>query len=273
MKGPEKLYCQNCKKMVEYRTVKKTLIFQIRGERVEVISDQPVCIECGEEIDSEHFRKKAEREAKRKYSLEKGLVLPEKIKEIRKKYGMSQDLLARILGIGKATVARYELGEIPSRVFSDLIKEIEDPKYFSKIVERAKERISKEEYRKLRRRISELETARSDLEEELQKRAGKKLNFEKIYGAFCWALKKRGGEASVEELIDIAKKVNEVFEILPEFPKGIFLLFEILESEKIISIEKDGNGIRATLRDSTVDLFLEEEDLRALSEVFGREGV
>ncbi len=67
--------------------------------------------------------------------------------------------------------------------------------------------------------------------------------------------------------------MNEIFEILPEFPKGIFLLFEILESEKIISIERDENGIRAILRDSTVDLFLEEKDLKALSEVFGGETI
>lgn len=41
-------------------------------------------------------------------------LTPQDIKDIRAKYGLSQRSFARLLGLGEASLARYEKGQKPS---------------------------------------------------------------------------------------------------------------------------------------------------------------
>ena len=41
-------------------------------------------------------------------------ITPDEIKRIRKKYGLTQQAFARLLGIGEASMVRYENGQPPS---------------------------------------------------------------------------------------------------------------------------------------------------------------
>ena len=42
-------------------------------------------------------------------------ITPDSIKSIRNRYGLSQQGFARLLGIGEASMARYESGATPSK--------------------------------------------------------------------------------------------------------------------------------------------------------------
>lgn len=49
-------------------------------------------------------------------------ITPEEIKAIRGRYGLSQQSFARLLGIGEASMVRYENGQKPSKANANLIR-------------------------------------------------------------------------------------------------------------------------------------------------------
>ena len=51
------------------------------------------------------------------------LLLPQQIRDIRKKFGLSQKELAELLGIGEATLCRWETGtQIQQRAFDKMLR-------------------------------------------------------------------------------------------------------------------------------------------------------
>jgi HTH-type transcriptional regulator/antitoxin PezA len=62
--------------------------------------------------------------------------LAEIIKATRAKYGLSQRSFATLLGIGEATMVRYEQGAVPSRANANLILAAEDPRFMLGCIER-----------------------------------------------------------------------------------------------------------------------------------------
>ncbi len=63
-------------------------------------------------------------------------LAPEDIKRIRGKYGLSQQAFARLLGLGEASVVRYENGQKPSKANANLIRAAEDPTFMLDCLER-----------------------------------------------------------------------------------------------------------------------------------------
>ena len=49
------------------------------------------------------------------------------IKRIRRKYGLTQQGFARLLGLGEASVVRYENGQTPSKANANLIRAADNP--------------------------------------------------------------------------------------------------------------------------------------------------
>lgn len=60
----------------------------------------------------------------------------ERIKAIRKRYGLSQQAFARILGIGPASMARYESGAKPSKAIANLIRAATIPEFMADCLKR-----------------------------------------------------------------------------------------------------------------------------------------
>lgn len=58
------------------------------------------------------------------------------IKRIREKYGLTQQGFARLLGLGDASVVRYENGQTPSKANANLIRAADDPQFVLGCIER-----------------------------------------------------------------------------------------------------------------------------------------
>lgn len=58
------------------------------------------------------------------------------IKDIRKTYGLSQRSFAALLGIGEASIARYETGATPSKANANLISAARHPQFILECLER-----------------------------------------------------------------------------------------------------------------------------------------
>ena len=63
-------------------------------------------------------------------------LTPQEIKDIRAKYGLSQKSFARILGLGEASVARYEAGQTPSKANANLIRAAKIPRFMLECMRR-----------------------------------------------------------------------------------------------------------------------------------------
>ena len=58
------------------------------------------------------------------------------IKRIREKYGLTQQGFARLLGLGDASVVRYENGQTPSKANANLIRAAENPEFVADCLKR-----------------------------------------------------------------------------------------------------------------------------------------
>lgn len=63
-------------------------------------------------------------------------MTPQKIKEIRGRYGLSQKAFARLLGLGDASIVRYENGQEPSKANANLIRAASIPEFMAGCLER-----------------------------------------------------------------------------------------------------------------------------------------
>ena len=62
--------------------------------------------------------------------------MSQQIKEIRKHYGLSQQAFARLLGIGEASITRYEKGIAPTKANANLIRAAENPRFMADCLKR-----------------------------------------------------------------------------------------------------------------------------------------
>lgn len=63
-------------------------------------------------------------------------ITPAEIKRIRKKYGLTQQAFARLLGIGEASMVRYENGQPPSKANANLIRAADHKEFMLECLER-----------------------------------------------------------------------------------------------------------------------------------------
>lgn len=81
------------------------------------------------------------------------ILTPEEIKAIRKKYKLSQRAFARALGIGEASIARYENGQPPSKAMSNLIRAAAIPRFMMDCLAREEESIPEKQQKAARKII------------------------------------------------------------------------------------------------------------------------
>lgn len=70
---------------------------------------------------------------------------PEEIRAIRKKYGLSQRAFAQVLGLGEASVARYEKGVKPTRANANLLRAARKSSFMLDCLRRDGDRIAPEQ--------------------------------------------------------------------------------------------------------------------------------
>jgi putative zinc finger/helix-turn-helix YgiT family protein len=97
-------YCVICGDDREFRHERKPTEFEVRGETLKFDVPVKVCPNCGT-VEEEEAVDPAEI-AFGEYRKRKGLLTPEEIKSIRKRFRLSQKSLAVLLGMSEATVNR-----------------------------------------------------------------------------------------------------------------------------------------------------------------------
>jgi HTH-type transcriptional regulator / antitoxin MqsA len=103
--------------------------FHLHGSDVPVTEYFWRCDVCGEEFVTDELAHATEQEAAAKYRQTERRLSPDQILALRQRFGLTQDLMERALGLGAKTWVRWEAGRVlPNRSMDNLLRLIErDP--------------------------------------------------------------------------------------------------------------------------------------------------
>jgi putative zinc finger/helix-turn-helix YgiT family protein len=116
MKGTEtmKAYCPNCEDDRNILVVDTIEDIEVRGERIPTRVHYLKCQICGSDFTDPTSEYDPLPFAYREYRKRKGYLQPEDIVAFRKRWGLTQQELASLLGWGVASLSRYENGSLQS---------------------------------------------------------------------------------------------------------------------------------------------------------------
>ena len=116
--------------------IDKQETYEVKGEQITIQSKVKKCMTCDKEIfdmvlDTENLKK-----AYRIYKTKHNLMQSEEILALRKKYNLTQNMLAMLIGCTQATIARYENGSIQSETHNTALVLLKNPENIKKLFEK-----------------------------------------------------------------------------------------------------------------------------------------
>lgn len=157
-----KCFCEHCNVMADYDVVKKTELFPVYGEQVEIQASVAVCKNCGTELFNEELDSKNLLMAQNLYRKKHKLLTAKQIIEIREQYGLSQRAFAKLLDWGDKTIRRYEAGCVQSRAHNSLLLFLQHPQNMSEFLKQNEIMLDENQLKNLKQRIALLNNDNSD---------------------------------------------------------------------------------------------------------------
>ncbi len=116
-----RLSCPVCDNSAGLEAASDVRDMTVRGESYKVKVEYHRCPKCGEEFvdSSQHDPFK---EAYELYRSQHSMLRPEEIRAFRRRYQLTQAELASILGLGGATLSRYETGKLQDETHDTLLR-------------------------------------------------------------------------------------------------------------------------------------------------------
>ena len=105
-------FCPQCMKESDVRVEARREVLPVRGEDVEVAAQVAVCAVCGQDVWLDGLEEETLRQAYAEYRRRHGLLQPNEMEQIRRRWGLGQRAFARLLGWGEITLHRYEAGSL-----------------------------------------------------------------------------------------------------------------------------------------------------------------
>lgn len=129
-----KVNCPVCDDLNSVESVTKKKDIMVRGESITVDMEYQRCSKCGEEflipnLDNDPFER-----AYHLYRAKHGMLQPEEIQQFRRNYDITQAELSKLLGLGGATLSRYETGEIQNKTHDTLLRMAMEPANLRELV-------------------------------------------------------------------------------------------------------------------------------------------
>jgi len=129
-----KISCPVCESTREIEIRSENKEITIRNEPVRFKMDYRKCNKCGEEFVISGVDKDPLEEVYRRYREKHKMLQPEDIRSFRVKYHLTQGELANLLGLGGATISRYEHGKLQDETHDKLLKLAMDCENLRKLV-------------------------------------------------------------------------------------------------------------------------------------------
>lgn len=155
MNKKEAIVCPECGS----KDVKKVLHEQkieIRGDIISVEVPSFSCIACDSEWEMLETDNDYLDTAYRIYRQRHRLLQPEEIKELRKRYSLTQGELARLLGWGLVTLNRYENGALQDQAHDSALRMLEDPGNMLKLLRQRPDALDQEKRDQVQAKLKSL---------------------------------------------------------------------------------------------------------------------
>lgn len=133
------MYCHVCDDDRDFRPEVRAETHNVRGEQVTADIHVLTCPACGDtQPHPDHDFMVPLYNA---YRQKHGMLMPEEIKDIREKYGLSREAFAALLGMSPASLYRYERGALQDDVHDELIRCCQDPTHMRDLMRRRGDRL------------------------------------------------------------------------------------------------------------------------------------
>lgn len=119
--------CDGCYNEVDAPLIAVRETVDVRGIPITDEFWYPVCPLCGNRIGHAATMDRNFEKMYAAYREARNVPQPDEIVALRRRYGFSQRVFAAILGIGVASVQRYEGGALPSESHAELLRQARDP--------------------------------------------------------------------------------------------------------------------------------------------------
>lgn len=128
-------YCPNCGKENTLSLIHEVEEFNVRGEIIPLEVEYHRCEACGEEMMQLRTDVDPLDKAYQEYRRRKGMLQPDEIREFRQKLGLTQKEFSELLGIGIASLSRYENGALQEQAHDQILKFGMDETNLLKLIE------------------------------------------------------------------------------------------------------------------------------------------
>jgi len=189
------------------KIIKRKATYRIKGEPIEILEKVRTNLKNNEEIFDEELENKNLENIYNQYRKKHSLLTPNRIKETREKYGVSQRAFSRILGWGEVTINRYETGALQDRAHNDALVLLESPDNMKILLENNKNKINRKDYINIKENLQKL--MKDDIDKTLEKNITKKY-FNEILDEYC-GYSQFNYEKLVNMILFFASEINRLF--------------------------------------------------------------
>ena len=127
--------CSNCGKETDLEVLTKEEAINVRKEPINVEIQYCKCSRCGDEVIDPALNVDPLLLAYEEYRRRHGFLRPEEMTDWRKAHHLTQSELAKLIGIGTATLSRYENGSLQDDSHERLLRLIMQPSNLLNLVE------------------------------------------------------------------------------------------------------------------------------------------
>ena len=153
----KKVICIQCGTYVDYEVRESEQKAIIKKVEVTYKEKMAYCKDCGVAVWVEALEMENAFSPINAYCEAVGLISPQKIQEGLTKYNIGKGPLAKLLGWSEVTIVRFIDGQLPSKMYSDKLKDIfDDPKRFLELLEENKDNISNVAYNKAKKSAEDI---------------------------------------------------------------------------------------------------------------------
>lgn len=130
------MFCPYCEENLEVEVINTSELYAVRGEEIPVMVQYFQCSVCKQTFDDPLSDDDPIDEVYRMYRRRHFMLQPEEIRQLREKYELTQEDLCLLLGIGVASLSRYENGALQTQAHDNLLQTLKDVHSFIKLLDR-----------------------------------------------------------------------------------------------------------------------------------------
>lgn len=151
-------FCTECREETTYEIRFVPYKKNIRNKEYEFIISEAVCKKCGASVYIPGLMDKNAKEIEEQYRVQENIVSVAEIRNLMQLYKIGKKPLSLALGFGEITISRYLSGQVPSKTYSDVIKNaLESPGFMKKKLNENAEKIGEAAYKKAMNAVKEME--------------------------------------------------------------------------------------------------------------------